>query len=336
MRSRACNASAPGGGTTWAKARLTVDGIADSPVFQSAGLDRTSVDVAEWERLAEAALDKAPKGLSLDVIVTYYLPIFFWIENLLEATKENRAGQKALAVGLSCPQGGGKTTMTRVLEHLFELKEQTCVIASTDDFYLTHSEQQELASKHSGNRLLELRGNPGSMDVKLMESTLRHLVSLPSGSSCRVPRYDKSAFQGKGDRCPEEKWAEAVGPIDVVLLEGWCMGFKSCGANALSLPELAPVDEYLRGFESIYQMLDALVVVQVEDYRVVYKWREEAEEKMRMEGKPGMSASELRDFVERFLPSYQQYLPGLYSSPVLASGQELRLKISPKRRPVRI
>lgn len=308
--------------------------LAGGVVFRKTGLDPQCLHGEDWASLVDQVAKRCPANVDRAVIQNYYLPIYLWIEALLRETKETRHG-RALMVGLSCPQGGGKTTMTRILEEIFKLRKKNCVIASTDDFYLTRAQQQDVADSFPGNRLLELRGNPGSMDIPLMKSTMKTLMSLENGATCVVPRYDKSAFGGKGDRLPPSKWYTTRGPVDVVLLEGWCLGFQPFDSDVdLVDPDLAPVNEFLRDFEEVYSMLDGLIVIQVDDYRVVYQWREEAEQRMRASGKAGMSQEELKDFVDRFLPSYQQYLPKLYSSKIVPSGRELRLKISPERIPL--
>jgi len=47
----------------------------------------------------------------------------------------------------------------------------------------------------------------------------------------KVPSYDKSKFFGEGDRRPESEW-EVVNrsgekPVEVVIFEGWCVGFRA-------------------------------------------------------------------------------------------------------------
>lgn len=44
----------------------------------------------------------------------------------------------------------------------------------------------------------------------------------------------------------------------------------------------------------------------------VYKWRSQAEDAMRGQGKPAMTPAQVRDFVARFMPAYYTYLPWLY------------------------
>jgi len=53
---------------------------------------------------------------------------------------------------------------------------------------------------------------------------------LSKGEETRIPSYDKSAFAGKGDRVPLEEWVvvnrKGENKIKIVILEGWCVGFR--------------------------------------------------------------------------------------------------------------
>ena len=50
----------------------------------------------------------------------------------------------------------------------------------------------------------------------------------------------------------------------------------------------------------------------VEDINVVYEWRLQAEKMMRASGKSSLTDDQVADFVSRFMPAYQTYLPHLY------------------------
>lgn len=56
------------------------------------------------------------------------------------------------------------------------------------------------------------------------------LESLKKREPTKLPGYDKSAFSGAGDRTDSLKWEEVnkYGEpiIEVVILEGWCVGFR--------------------------------------------------------------------------------------------------------------
>lgn len=67
-------------------------------------------------------------------------------------------GKRPIVVGLSAPQGCGKTTLTRALKEQFTAEGLKSVVISLDDFYLPRAEQVKLAEE-SGNELLKYRGN---------------------------------------------------------------------------------------------------------------------------------------------------------------------------------
>jgi pantothenate kinase-related protein Tda10 len=66
---------------------------------------------------------------------------------------------RPLLIGISAPQGCGKTTLTNQMVKLFDEQNLRCVSMSLDDFYLTAQEQTSLAEKYRGNALLKYRGN---------------------------------------------------------------------------------------------------------------------------------------------------------------------------------
>ena len=82
-----------------------------------------------------------------------------------------------------------------------------------------------------GNRLLQVRGNAGTHDLALGTQTLQALHDANSGGSngaaeIAVPRYDKSQNGGRGDRAQPATWPRVQGPLDIVLFEGWMLGFR--------------------------------------------------------------------------------------------------------------
>ena len=122
----------------------------------------------------------------------------------------------------------------------------------------------QVADASPDNPLLQGRGNPGTHDVALGAATLRRLTHWRPGGRVPVPRYDKSARGGAGDRLPPGQWPVVTERPQVVFFEGWCLGFEPVAAAALCDPCLAPVNAALgEQFEAWTGALDALVVVQV-------------------------------------------------------------------------
>jgi len=230
-------------------------------------------------------------------VYQYYLPVYFWCERQL--IHHRNSGAKApLVIGISAPQGCGKSTLCEQLEYLFTFTNRTAASISIDDFYLTHPDQVNLAATYPENPLLQMRGNAGSHDVPLGAATLRALVkaSAPPVPPVPLPRYDKSAFDGKGDRADPATWPRVQGPIDVILFEGWMLGFRPVGAEAAAKvdPNLLPVDAALEEYKDAWDSLvDAWLVIKVGDPQCAYRWRLQAERAMRALGKAAMTGRRL-------------------------------------------
>lgn len=323
------------------------DFISSSPLLANCGFSKDDVAKNEAEWLNVAALIVQHLELEEENLTTaqrarvyqYYLPVAMWIEGMLAEHKKS-GSRSALVVGISAPQGCGKSTIVECLQAVFGGRGVKSVSVSIDDFYLTRAEQVAVAEANKGNPLLELRGNAGSHDNQLGTGTLQQLKGLvEEGAVARVPRYDKSKHSGKGDRAEASTWPTVTGPIDVVLFEGWMLGFQSIGSTraAAVSAHLPAVDKALTLLKDAWdKYVDVWLVVKVGDPQYVFKWRLEAEQKMRLTGKPGMTDSEIQDFCNRFMPAYRAYLPGLYQHgpTTVKPGKSLMIELDSTRSPL--
>ena len=215
-----------------------------------------------------------------------------------------QAARRPLMLGLQAPQGAGKTTIgKRVLASLPDIRLRG-VSVSIDDFYLTRDEQLALADAHPDSPYLEHRGYPGTHDLDLGDRTLAALRDLGAGRSTRVPVYEKTQHGGRGDRAPQTDWRDVKGPLDLVIVEGWMLGFEPVAESDLADPRLAFPNRALGGYARWYRHLDAFIVLRPLDWNYVVQWRVEAEETMKAQGKPGLSREAIEDYVRRFLPAY--------------------------------
>ena len=71
-----------------------------------------------------------------------------------------------------------------------------------------------------------------------------------------------------------------------------------------SIPGLPEVNELLSRYTAWHDLLDAWVVLAVDDPQCVYNWRLQAEQAMAAQGRPGMSDAQVADFVSRYMPAY--------------------------------
>ena len=92
-----------------------------------------------------------------------------------------------------------------------------------------------------------------------------------------VPAYDKSANAGEGDRVDERLWREEKGPWDIILFEGWMVGFTPLGGAEVErrwleskknekgtlgrhkLQDLLWLDEQLQRYQHLWGQVDALI-----------------------------------------------------------------------------
>lgn len=299
--------------------------VATGPVFdQLASFE--PIDWAAWQRVGDALARDLGDAPDAGVRIHHlYLPVLFF-----SAALARRAARRPLLVGIQAPQGSGKTTLVRhLLARLPDLGLRG-VGVSIDDFYLTRAEQVALAAAHPGNPYLEHRGYPGTHDVPLGERILRALQE--SAGAVRVPVYDKAAHGGRGDRAPESAWRVVEGPLDVVFVEGWMLGFTPVPENQLPDPRLAVPNRALIEYERWHRPLDAFVVLRGTDPAFVLQWRVEAEERMRADGKGGLDRPAIEDYVRRFLPAYALYGGAPMHVP---RSHRLQVWLDGRRRPVR-
>jgi D-glycerate 3-kinase len=185
---------------------------------------------------------------------------------------------------------------------------------SIDDFYLTYDEQRALADRHPGNDYLRYRGYPGTHDVALGSRVLDALAALGPGEETRMPQYLKSAHEGRGDRAPASAWKRAVGPLDVVVFEGWMLGFVPVDPAGID-DAMRPSNAMLAAYAEWNRRLDAFVRLDVSSLERIVDWRVDAERGRREAGEVALNDEDARDYIERFLPAYRVYLPGLRARP---------------------
>ncbi|GAU11035.1 hypothetical protein TSUD_113280 [Trifolium subterraneum] len=273
----------------------------------------------------------------------YYIPVFIWCESEIVRHRSQFKDEEdipPLVIGFSAPQGCGKTTLVFALDYLFQMIGRKSATISIDDFYLTAEGQNKLREANPGNALLEFRGNAGSHDLPFSVETLTSLTKMSrEGIKMKLPRYDKSAFGGRGDRADPSTWPEVEGPLTVVLFEGWMLGFKPVPGEVVKAvdPQLEIINKNLEAYYDAWdKFIKSWIVIKIQDPSCVFQWRLQAEIAMREAGNPGMSDDEVRDFVSRYLPAYNAYLPTLYSQGPNGSDPQhlLSIEIDEKRNPI--
>lgn len=252
----------------------------------------------------------------LDYILWHLWKLWLPISLDIAAAKDSLS--RPLIQGILGIQGTGKTTLAKVIQLILAELGYSSITISLDDLYKTYAEREELRKQDP--RLI-WRGPPGTHAVELGLKVLEELIQASPDSLIAIPRFDKSAHNGAGDRTEPEFTKK----VDVVLFEGWFVGvrpipesqfevFASLFKTPAELQFAKDNNRRLQAYLPLWQKLDRLIILYPVDYRLSKVWRKEAEHKMIATGKAGMSDQEIDRFVEYFWCALH---PQLFIPPLL-------------------
>ncbi|MBN7823848.1 kinase [Bowmanella dokdonensis] len=211
------------------------------------------------------------------------------------------ARDKPYILGLNGAQGSGKSTLAACLQAILgqEYGLQVATL-SLDDLYYPKVHRQWLAREV--HPLLATRGVPGTHDVTLGLELVRR---CRAGQALSLPRFDKAS----DDRSLEPQWLE--GPIDLLILEGWCLGADPQSEQQLAVPvnDLEAredmdgtwrryVNQCLGGeYQRLFDQLDSLLMLAAPDWSTVIQWRAQQESQLKKTRGQGMDESQLAHFM---------------------------------------
>jgi D-glycerate 3-kinase len=226
--------------------------------------------------------------------------------------------KRPMVLGINGCQGSGKSTLAAYLQTVFESDYGLKVVnLSLDDFYLSKAARAENA--RCIHPLLATRGVPGTHDILLAISTLQTLLA---GKPVPLPRFNKAA----DDLHPQAQWDMAPEQVDLIILEGWCLAARAAPDEDLTAAvndleaQQDPQGLWRRyvnaclqsDYQTLFAMIDALVMLKAPSFEHVYQWRLEQETKLAKKlqsqsynsSDPShtglMSAQAIRDFIQFF------------------------------------
>ncbi|MBT4521062.1 MAG: hypothetical protein HOC23_13755 [Halieaceae bacterium] len=241
-----------------------------------------------------------------------------WFDPLARTLAQYSAdASRPVLIAVNGSQGSGKSTLCDYLQQVLERQYGLRAITlSLDDFYHTRLMRQQLSQ--TTHTLFAIRGVPGTHDFNLLNATLDGL--LKGGGKDRIveiPRFDKAL----DDRCPDSDREHMQSPLDIVLLEGWCLGALPQAPEALLEPlntlerteDLGgawrtQVNGFLaREFVPLYQRVDQWVMLQAPSFDCVYQWRLQQEKKLALTLTEGAGTQVMNEGdVARFIQHYQR------------------------------
>lgn len=276
---------------------------------------------------------------AIDEACSFILPK---VRAFKDAIHEEDGKPKPFVLGLSGMQGSGKSTWAESLAgRLRSAHQLKTLILSLDDLYHTHENLVRIREQNSSNKVFRNRGQPGTHDEILAK---QFFSSLLAGEAVDVPAFDKSRFDGEGDRVPLSEWEHVSPspPVDVIIFEGWCVGFQAISDEQLGerwaaskqvdtatvdkdtlstmlmrthpLEHLKVVNDNLRRYNETFmgpETFDYFVHLDTEHLHNVYRWRIQQEEALRAVKGTGQTDEQVIAFVQVYMPAYEIYLDRL-------------------------
>lgn len=204
--------------------------------------------------------------------IDYYLPLAGHI------TRCHQRRQQTLVVGINGAQGTGKSTLSELLQRLFRALQLKCVVLSIDDLYLTRAQRSKLA--RDVHPLMQTRGVPGTHDLALGLSLLADLKAATSDTMAAIPGFDKA----RDDRRPVQDWKIHQGPVDIILIEGWCVGAQPASLAGEPINRLEQVhdadgrwrtviEQHLLDYQRLFNQFDLLVMLKAPSMESIIEWR---------------------------------------------------------------
>lgn len=259
-------------------------------------------------------------------------------QHIAERAYNSRFRDTCLVVGLCGAQGSGKSTLAVVLRRLLPEHGLAAATLSLDDFYLPLQARAELA--RTVHPLLRTRGVPGTHDVALALSVLD---ALRGPGRVALPAFDKAL----DDRRPASEWPQVQAPVQVIVLEGWCVGAVPQPEAALLNPVNALESEedpdgtwrryvndaLARTYAPLFRQLGFLLLLAAPGFEVVYRWRLEQEQQLRrrVAGQGGGASGLMSDAqLRRFISHYERLTRHILRE--MPARADLLVRLDPQRR----
>ena len=216
-------------------------------------------------------------------------------------------------LAIAGPQGTGKSTLARHLAAWTALRGGRAAVLGLDDLYLPRAARLDLAARV--HPLLRTRGVPGTHDIALGMRLLdvlatggEDLLAAGGEDELLLPVFDK----GLDDRLEVARWQHQRMPVDLVIIEGWCLGLpaQQPAALATAINSLESIDDadgrwrrwvdaQLRStYARFFARFDRLLALLPPDFDAVLRWRTQQEQALPPARR--MDAPALRRFVAHY------------------------------------
>ena len=185
-----------------------------------------------------------------------------------------------ICIGINGAQGTGKSTMASFIKfYLEEMYKLNVVVVSIDDLYKTRKDREKLSL--DVHQLFQTRGVPGTHDIDTGFSFINSCIN-EEFKEIKCPRFDKR----NDDRMPIENWINVDKKVDLVILEGWCVGTRPQPKSYLS----SPINDFERindsdgiwrnysnnqlfEYQKLFKLCSYLIMLNPPNFEIIYDWK---------------------------------------------------------------
>ncbi|KAH3899044.1 putative ATP-dependent kinase SCDLUD_004466 [Saccharomycodes ludwigii] len=203
--------------------------------------------------------------MSISTCITDYIDKNY--KSYITKNNTNNSPYSPFFVYISGPQGSGKSYTTHKLHAYYTARNINVIAVSIDDFYLNHREQMVLNEQSDNPLINQGRGLPGTHDLKKLRDFMHQCMCYNTTTSMvHVPQYDKSKYNGEGDRIDDilvmrpgsdtlqvkTNGVVLYDTLDMVLIEGWFIGYEPVRReNIVNDKYMVEINENLRQYSDI-------------------------------------------------------------------------------------
>ena len=206
-------------------------------------------------------------------------------------TMKQRTQTEPIFVGVHGPQGCGKSISCENVKKKLHDQNISCLTISLDDFYYPYKKMKHALCEFRDN-LYNQRGLAGTHDTKWLKD---FLTRIKQGENAVLPKFNKSLHKGFGD---VDEYIPIHEHYDVVILEGWMIGYKP---RQFIPSYLRTFNKELEKYQFLHDLFDTWLYFET-DKQNIYDWRFNTETTMDKET--------FDEFIKPFFIIYSNYLIG--------------------------
>ena len=126
--------------------------------FHPTGPTSTDGSFDHYKQVLREEINRKKMSLAGDAVMLdrmmddFYVPVYMYIKGILDRRQSQIntiTNNQPVFIGISAPQGCGKTTLTEFMRALFTADGKNCLSVSIDDFYLRGEDQDSLAARYT-------------------------------------------------------------------------------------------------------------------------------------------------------------------------------------------